>query len=192
MTDKQLRKIASSLNGRSQLEAFEAAKAAWDDSDGRLERPLIHTLKHGRRSFNRAAAAYAMQMVSTSKTIAALERAIQNKSEHPYVRGQAAESLAHCHRKKSHNVLLAGLADPSKDVRFWCSFALGEMADKRAVPALRVLVQGDHRTIRGFHSVAKEAAAAIRNIEIENVGPRRGNGCVFCVRAHARRPKGKS
>ncbi len=148
-----------------------------------LERPLIQLLKNGRRPFNRAAAAYALQVVSTPKTILALESTIRNKRENPRVRAEAAEALAHCHRRKSHDVLLAGLRDPSKDVRFWCAFALGEMAEKRAVPALKRLVASDRRVVKGFHSVAKEAGDAIENIQTEKIAHRRRNGCVFCVRA---------
>lgn len=37
--------------------------------------------------------------------------------------------------------------------------------------------------MKGFHSVAKEAADSIQNIQIENIAHRRKNGCVFCVRA---------
>jgi HEAT repeat protein len=181
MTDEQVRQLVARLNGRSQTDAFEAAKAIWDDSDNRLERPVILILREGRKPFNRTAAAYAMQMLTTPKTIIALERVVKNKSEHPRVRGQAAESLAHHHRKKSHDVLLRGLADPDKDVRFWSAYALGEMAEKRAVPALKLLVSSDTRTIRGFHSVGKEAADTIKCIA-ENAALRRKNGCVFCIR----------
>jgi HEAT repeat protein len=119
------------------MEAFEAAKAIWEDSDPDLEPFLILTLKKGRRPFNRAAAAYAMQMLKTRRTIRALEETTINKSEHPRVRGEAAEARAHGHRRKSHEVLLKSLRDPSKDVRFWCAFALGEMADKRTIPTLK-------------------------------------------------------
>ena len=143
MTDEQRQQIVSRLNGRNQLDAFEAAKAVWEDSDKRLERPLILTLENGRRPFNRAAAAYAMQMVTTPRTIRALESVVKNKSEHARVRGYAAEALAHCHRKKSHVVLLTGLSDSSKNVRFWCAFALGEMAEKRAIPVLNRLVASE-------------------------------------------------
>jgi len=165
------------------MDAFEAAKAVWEDSDERLERPLILTLKNGRRPFNRAAAAYAMQVVTTPKTIRALESVVQDKSERPRVRGEATEALAHSHRKKSHAVLLTGLGDSSKDVRFWCAFALGEMAEKRAIPSLKRLVASDKRIVKGFHSVAKEAADAIKNIQTKKVAHQRKNGCVFCVRA---------
>jgi HEAT repeat protein len=178
MTRKQ---IVSRLNRRSQVDASEAAKAVWDDSDKRLERPLISTLARGRRPFNRAAAAHAMQMVTTPRTIIALEGAVRNKSERPRVRGEAAGALAHSHRRKSHDVLLAGLADSSRELRFWCAFALGEMAEKRAIPYLKRLVASDRRIVKGFHSVAKEAADAIENIEKEKVAHRRKDGCVFCV-----------
>jgi HEAT repeat protein len=183
MTDEQRQAIISRLNGRNQVDAFEAAKAVWEDSDKRLERHLILTLKNGRRPFNRAAAAYAMQMVTTPRTIRALESVVKNKSEHPRVRGEAAEALAHCHRRKSHDVLLRGLKDSSKDVRFWCAFALGEMADKRAVSSLERLAAIDRRIVKGFHSVAKEAADAIESIQKAKVAHRRRNGCVFCVSA---------
>jgi len=193
MTDEQRLQIVSRLNGRNQVDAFEAAKAIWEDTgrrvqtfgghaDKQLERRLIATLKRGRSAFNRAAAAFAMQMVSTPKTVRALESAVKNKSERPRVRGEAAEALAHCHRTKSHDVLLAGLDDSSKDVRFWCAFSLGQMAEKRALPSLKRLAVTDRRMVRGFHSVAKEAADAIENIQKGNVGHSRKRGCIFCVR----------
>jgi hypothetical protein len=168
MTDEQRRHLMSRLNGRNQVDAFEAAKAIWEDTgrrvkgfgspaDKQFERPLIAALKRGRRAFNRAAAAFAMQMVSTPRTVRALESAVTNKSERPRVRGEAAEALAHCHRTKSHDVLLTGLNDSSKDVRFWCAFSLGEMAEKRALPSLKRLAATDRRMVKGFHTVAKES-----------------------------------
>jgi HEAT repeat protein len=182
MTNEQKRRIVARLNGRTQLEAFEAAKAIWEDPDSSLERPLLSTLKNGRRPFNRAAAAFAMQILRTSKTIRALERTVESNTEHPRVRGEAAEALAHGHRKKSHDVLLKGLSNPSKDVRFWCAFALGEMAEQRAIVALTRLAATDKRMVKGFWSVAKEAADAIENIERGNKDHRRKDGCCFCIR----------
>lgn len=183
MTSKQRQTIASALNGRTQMDAFEAAKAIWEDPDELLEPYILRILKRGRRPFNRAAAAFAMQIVSSPRTIRALEKTVKQGAESSRVRGEAAEALAHYHRKESHRVLLAGLGDPSKEVRFWCAFALGEMAEKPAVPALKQLVVSDSRVVRGFHSVAKEAADAIQNIQTEKVRHRRRNGCIFCVRA---------
>ena len=181
MTQDQRKRIISWLNGPRQMDAFEAAKEVWKDSDERLERSLIQTLKKGRRPFNRAAAAFAMQMVTTPKTIRALESVVRNRRERPRVRGEAAEALAHAHRRRSHDVLIKGLRDSTKDVRFWCAFALGEMAERRALPYLETLVTTDIRVVKGFHSVAKEAADAIENIRSGNVPHRRRNGCIFCI-----------
>jgi len=175
-----MQRTIANLNGRSQVQAFEAAKAIWKDSDPRLERPLILLLKKGRRPFNRAAAAFAMQTVRTLKTIAALERTLSDKSEYPRLRGEAAEALAHAHRKKSHHVLLKNLTDRSKEVRFWCAFALGEMAERRAIAELTRLSLTDKRVVRGFHSVAKEAADVLENIRSEKKAHRTKGGCVFC------------
>lgn len=184
MTDGQKRRTVARLNGRTQVDAFEAAKAIWEDedSDASLERPLISILRNGRSPFNRAAAAYAMQMLKTPRIIRALERTVENTSEHTRVRSEAAEALAHGHRKGSHDVLMKGLRDPSKNVRFWCAFALGEMAEQRAITILKHLVATDKRVVRGFHSVAKEAADALKNIQSRKNARRRKDGCGFCVR----------
>jgi HEAT repeat protein len=66
---------------------------------------------------------------------------VNNKQEHPRVRVHAAESLAHNHREKSHDVLLRNLIDPSKGVRFWCAFSLAEMSDGDALIQLRKLAE---------------------------------------------------
>jgi HEAT repeat protein len=110
------------------------------------------------------------------KSIPALEGAVSNKFENPRVRGEAAEALAHFHRKASHHVLLNGLADSSKEVRFWCAFALGEMGDADALPILKKLAAKDHRVVRGWWAVNKEAADAIRSIEKQ-----RRRRCLYCV-----------
>jgi HEAT repeat protein len=118
-----------------------------------------------------------MQAVSSASVINALERTVRNKSENPDVRGYAAETLAHRHRRSTHNLLIKALQDPSKDVRFWCAFALGQMREKKAVSVLQLLLS-DQRLVRGFHSVAKEAADAIS--EIEQREPKRR--CPYCIR----------
>jgi len=169
--------IIAQLNGASRIDAFEAAKEIWNIDGKAVARQLIETLKRGRRAFNRAAAAYATQAVTDIHVIMALESTVRNKSEYPKVRGQAAEALAHCHRKSTHDLLLEMLRDSSKEVRFWCAFALGQMRERKAVPILRQLMS-DRREVRGFHSVAKEAADAISEIERREPGRR----CRWCVR----------
>jgi HEAT repeat protein len=115
--------------------------------------------------------------------IPALENTVDNKKEHPRVRGQAAESLAHNHREKSHNVLLRNLNDPSKEVRFWCAYSLAEMGEGDALIPLKNLTEKDHRIVRGFWSVSKEAKAAIRKIKREMRKRERSSiGCLFCAK----------
>jgi HEAT repeat protein len=135
MTPDDRKRLIRELNGRTREIAFGAAKEIFLDEDWppSLSAPLIHTLKHGRQAFNRSAAAYVLETVTSKRAIVALERKVSDKKEHPSVRGRAAESLAHTHRKESHKILLGGLNDPSKEVRFWCAFSLGEMGDERAI-----------------------------------------------------------
>jgi HEAT repeat protein len=169
--------VIAKLNGRSKTDAFEAAKHVWSDPDPALMRPLIAILRGGRSPFNRSAAAHALPSLHDPKSIPALERVVSKKSENPGVRGEAAEALAHFHRKGSHRVLLNGLADSSKEVRFWCAFALGEMGNPDALPILKELLAKDHRIVRGWWAVSKEAGDAIRSIE-----QRRRRRCGYCVR----------
>jgi HEAT repeat protein len=115
--------------------------------------------------------------------VAALEKTVQNRQEHPKVRGQAAESLATTHRASSHRVLLQNLQDPSKEVRFWCAFSLAEMGDADALVGLRKLAKEDQRIVKGFWSVSREANWAIRKIREEVRIKRRRNRCLFCTKA---------
>lgn len=101
---RRLRKIRiptplERLNGRSSMEVYEGAKEIWEKDAPNTIRSVINTLHHGARVLNRAAAAYALNLMHGKASIAALERSVDNKLEHPKVRGQAAESLAHNHRR---------------------------------------------------------------------------------------------
>src|SRR5438128_11298596 len=101
MTNEPRQRIVSRLNGQNQVDAVEAAKAAWENSDERLERPLILTLKKGRRPFDRVAAAFAMQMVTTPKTMRALESASRTNPSVPVSEGKQ-QRHSHTAIGKSH------------------------------------------------------------------------------------------
>ena len=116
--------------------------------------------------------------MSGTEGTAALESTLSNKSEDTKVRAVAAEALAHRHLRRSHAVLLRNLPDPSREVRFWSAFALGQMREKKALPALRSLAESDHRVLQGWWAVSKEARDAIAEIERPT---RRGiRRCTFC------------
>ena len=195
---RRLRKIhgpspLERLNGRSTFEAYEGAKAIWEGDDPAMVPAIVKTLLRGRRVMNRAAAAYALNLMHGREAVRALERAVRSKREHPKVRGQAAESLAHNHRPESHRVLRENLADASRDVRFWCAYALAQMADQDALVPLEQLAERDHRIVKGFWSVSREAKAAIRLIrEALKERARRGRPCLFCSMKRTKRDSGKS
>ena len=176
------RRLVERLNGRSSIDVYEAAKEIWERDDPRTLRSVIRTLKHGKRVLNRTAAAYALNLMNGGRTvIVALENTLQNRREHPRVRGQAAESLHISHRERSHRILLQNLQDPSKEVRFWCAYSLAEIGDRDALAALRKLAKVDHRVVKGWWSVSREANWAIRTIR-EKVRSREGRRkrCLFC------------
>jgi len=169
------------LNGRSAVRVYEAAKEIWKADDPATLRSVIYILKHGRSVLNRTAAAYALNLMHHKAAIPALEQTVDDKNEHPKVRGEAAESLAHNHRARSHQVLIQNLKDPSKVVRFWCAYSLSEMGECDALIPLGHLASSDHRTVKGFWSVSREANAAIRIIRGNMRSQKRyGSRCLFC------------
>jgi len=178
----RVRNALERLNGKTTVDVYEAAKEIWQKDDPATVRPLVKVLRHGKRAMNRAAAAHALYLMHVKAAIPALESALADKQQHPKVRGQAAESLAHNHRGRTHALLRRNLNDTSKEVRFWCAYALSEMGDAESLGRLRELSKTDHRIVRGFWSVSKEAKAAIRKIlkEVRSRG-RIVKRCLFCV-----------
>lgn len=177
LTPAQRKSLLDALNGRSLLEANSAARNIWQSPDPALLSGILRVLRRGRRLGNRVEAAYAMQGIRGVKGTETLERLLSNRSEHPHLRAFVAETLAHRHRPASHAVLLRNVTDPSREVRFWCAFALGQMRERKALPMLRALVEGDHRVVRGWWTVSKEARDAILNISRKD-----GWGVRFCAR----------
>jgi len=177
------------LTATSSIEAYEGAKEILQKDDPKVVRPVINVLLHGQRALNRAAAAYALHLPRGNAAVLALENTVANKREHPKVRGQAAESLAFNHRAKSHDILRANLHDPSKEVRFWCAYSLAEMADDDALVPLKTLAEEDHRVVKGFWSVSKEAKWAIRVIRKETTErKRRRKLCIYCSKTRKNLP----
>lgn len=57
------------------------------------------------------------------------------------------------------------LKDRSTGVRYWVSFALGQLRTKKALPELRRLVNADNALLPGWGRVSDSAAEAIDSIE---------------------------
>jgi hypothetical protein len=64
------------------------------------------------------------------------------------------------------------------------------MAEEDALVPLRNLAERDHRTVKGFWSVSKEANWAIREIrkEMKKRQGRRALFCPFCLKTRQKRP----
>jgi HEAT repeat protein len=161
--------LNSELLSNSRLRVWEAAVLVNTSGDRRFLPTLLKQLTRGPRPFHRRAAAYALGGVRGKRAVLALERVLLNSKENPKVRAEAAEALAYLFGNRSIPTLRRCLADPSRDVRFWCAFTLGVAGtlDKRkaaaAIPALEKLAASDRRVVRGFWSVAGEARwAALR------------------------------
>ena len=177
MNPEQREDVLKRLNTTSGFIANDAGRDILNDPDPLLTPEVIRTLKKGKRVYNRVEAAYALSLLKGVKRTIALERTLSNRKENKVVRGFAAEALVHFHRKQTHSVLLRNLRDPSKEIRFWCAYALGEIRERKALPALQLLAESDHRVVKGWWSVSKEAQDAIKVIESS-----RKRRCSFCSR----------
>jgi len=81
-----------------------------------------------------------------SRAIRPLIQVLDNPSETPAVRGQAAEAVR-CHRaRKALPSLVRGSRDASPEVRFWCVFALGAFLSRRDRPREVVQALADRLT----------------------------------------------
>ncbi len=129
---------------------------------------LISLLKNAERADTRAAAAYALGFGRFTSARASLEEVLDNSEEEVLVRGHAAEALAYIKNEKSLSVLLKHLEDPDPGVKYWCIFALGQIGDPKAIPALKAVVQDIGNQVYEKHSLRAEALDAMA--EIGNTG----------------------
>jgi HEAT repeat protein len=167
-----IQNIIRDLSSNSTLRVWEAAKAAArGPANKTLANVLLKQLRKGKRPTDRCAAAHALGFGRYKGVIPALERCLANRKENVRVRGYAAEALANQWANRSIPILTKCLRDPSKIVRFWCVYALGvantlnRKKARVAIPALRELVEGDKRVVRGCWSVQDEAQWALANLE---------------------------
>lgn len=128
--------------------------------------PLIWILRTSPEKLQRKAAAYALSFVRDRRAARALLGAFRNKQETPSVRGQAAEGLGNHRHRPAFWDLVKGLNDASPEVRFWSTFALGELGDPRALPYLQNIAKRDKSKLRGWWSIRKEASNMIKSIQM--------------------------
>ncbi|MCU0498527.1 MAG: HEAT repeat domain-containing protein [Anaerolineae bacterium] len=112
----------------------------------------------------RTASAYALSMLAHQDSLDPLLDVLTNTNENSGVRGMAAEALISLKDRSAIPSLIFSLSDESPEVRFWSSFALGQLGAEEALPELERLAKEDHEEVLGWHKVSQEAADAIEII----------------------------
>jgi HEAT repeat protein len=125
---------------------------------------LISLLEKAERAETRAAAAYVLGFGRFASARTSLEQVLDNTTEEASVRGHAAEALAYIQGRESVDVLLKHLEDRDPAVKYWCTFALGQIGDAKALPALKHLAERVGGQSYEKHSLRAEILDAIAEI----------------------------
>ncbi len=152
------------LSDRAKEVRAAAAKSLGELGDALAVPSLVVALSADTDREVRRAAAYSLGLIGDPTALEALTNKLKDQGEDPAVRGMAAEALADLRDFRAIDTLMAALVDPSAEVRFWASFALGELGAQRALPALEHLAQTDNGVLSDIGTVKEEAAAAARRI----------------------------
>jgi HEAT repeat protein len=135
---------------------------------GQTRRGLERILASGKSVESRRMAAWALGFLSDDHATPALVNALNDRAEDTDVRVYAAEALGHLQpetgRDEALAALLHALTDREPEVRFWAAFALGNLGDERAIPALQRLAERDSEVVPGWWSIQREALESIEQI----------------------------
>lgn len=144
--------------------SWEAAKALGVINSKRAVKPLVIWLLESPDTEQRAAAAYALGLLADERTLSPLVKVLGDSKVDPKVRGHAAEALANLADDRAVSQLVTALKDRSAEVRFWATFALGQLRNRKALPKLKLLTK-DRATLPGYGKISDAARKAIASIE---------------------------
>jgi HEAT repeat protein len=165
------RKLAALAHAADEAEMNRAAQVLAETPGRRVRKGLQELLESHQTAGVRAKAAWALGFhpeghLATDSLLGAL-RALHEDGD---VRAHAAEALGHLADRLGDResevlaALLHALRDPSAEVRFWAAFALGNLGDEAAIPALERLAARDTESVPGWWSIRKEANDSIKQI----------------------------
>jgi HEAT repeat protein len=165
------RRLAALAAAEGDDEIATAAQALADTPGRRVRQGLERLLATHERPEVRAKAAWALGFHRQGPQAArSLLSTLGDLEEDADVRAHAAEALGHLadrlgeHERDVLAALLHGLRDSSPEVRFWSAFALGNLGDEAAIPALELLAARDEESVPGWWSIRKEANDSIKQI----------------------------
>jgi HEAT repeat protein len=108
---------------------------------------------------------YALGLIGDRRALAPLVDVLRDRDRPALLRAMAAEALADLRDPTAVDPLIAALSDELAEVRFFAAFALGEIGDTRALPALQERIdRDDANVVPGYSSVRDEAARAREKI----------------------------
>lgn len=162
MTER-IQNLLTTVKNGSREDIWEAAKELSTFAT-EMASSLMSLLDKAERADTRAAAAYVLGFGRFASARTSLEQLLDDTEEEAAVRGHAAEALAYIRSRESVDLLLKNLEDKNPGVKYWCTFALGQIGDAKALPALKHLAGsiGDQRYEK--HSLRAEVLEAIAEI----------------------------
>jgi HEAT repeat protein len=160
---ENIQNLLKTVEGGGREDIWEAAKELSNFAT-EMASSLISLLDNAERADTRSAAAYVLGFGRFASARTSLEHVLDDANEESSVRGHAAEALAYIQGKESVDVLLRHLDDSDPGVKYWCTFALGQIGDPKALPALKQLAErvGDQSYEK--HSLRAEVLEAIAEI----------------------------
>ena len=165
---RAVRSLLAAFEDQDVSLCWEAAKSLGLLGSKRAIQPLIASLFDAKPVDKRAAAAYALGLIGDNRALEPLLNVLLNRDEDVRVRAEVAEALALLGDARAVPPLINSLRDNSVEVRFWSAFALGELGDKQALPALERLASTDQDSLPGWGSISSEAASAIESIKAKD------------------------
>jgi HEAT repeat protein len=169
------RRLVHGLSADDDASRWAAASELARAGDERTLRRVERVLEGRGDEKSRAAAAYVLGFSRESAFADALARRLVDPDESVVVRAHAAEALGHLLQYEPvlaeiRTAVVASLADPEGEVRFWSAFAAGALGLQESRPRLERLLADDD-FVEGWWTVGQEAEWALRCLDGEEHPP---------------------
>jgi HEAT repeat protein len=147
------------------LNMWEAAKRLANDGDLAIVPKLLELLTSASEPDRRVAAGWVLGFMRASAALEPLMQLLDDQSQPPPLRDQAAESIGYLSDPTARDVLIRHLQDEHPDVVFSCVFALRTVGAAEDIPHLAAIAATSRKTTSQGRSIAAEAGEAIDQIQ---------------------------